>query len=528
VVTDAGGNSVTVARVSGFGTSGQPLFATPVSYPVGTTPVSVTITDLNGDGIPDLLVANQGSNDVSVLFGSLDAQEHWVATAGPRLRSAGSGPIAPNLVSDPSSPGGFDLAITNSDGTIDVLPGRGQGFFDDRTPQIISLGSSVTRGPVFADGLGVLPTQDGGLVAFNEATLTPIGLVFGSAGVNAVAALPDGRLVVAEAGGSVEVLQLDASGQFRVSESVTTGIPSEPDALAILESAAGIEGLVTQAGTDNILVFDFPSASISTPGANNPFPPLPQSTPPGPGAVPLSEAPLVVVVTLLSGGLPESSPASNTLPGNPEAGPAAFPPVSGDETQAAEQVVAVLAASEGPDPIEALRDRDERLYQPGEEDQAVTPPGPSAAAALAPANAPRALAAIDTVWEDLSWLQPQPLGRPDAALPDPAARTSLAGTVEPLPEAPAREDASPAETKVAQAEQVEIRQGTGTPGPERPAEAAARSDGSVRWSDLAWHAVVLLGALVLPWSGRPGKERSGSRSTGGTLDRRLKEDSRGC
>jgi hypothetical protein len=174
-------------------------------------------------------------------------------------------------------------------------------------------------------------------------------------------------------------------------------------------------------------------------------------------------------------------------------------------------VVAVLDASEGPDPIEALRDRKERLYQPGEEDQDVPGPGPAAAPALAPANAPRALAAIDTVWDDLSWLQPQPLGRPDAAFPDPAVRTPLAGTVEPLPEAPAREDPCPAETKVAQAEQVEIRQGAGTPSPERPTEAGAEPDGSVRVGDLAGHALALLGALALPWPSRYERRRTWRR-----------------
>src|SRR5262249_52969567 len=43
------------------------------SYITGTDPVSVTIASVHGDGIPDLLVADQGSNDVSVFFGAYDA-----------------------------------------------------------------------------------------------------------------------------------------------------------------------------------------------------------------------------------------------------------------------------------------------------------------------------------------------------------------------------------------------------------------------------------------------------------------------
>ena len=89
---------------------------------VGTDPVSVTMAELNGDNVPDMLVVDKGSNDVSVLFGSYDASGNWIGTAGPRLKSSGSGPLAVRLVPDASSPGGNDLAITNQDGTVDVLP----------------------------------------------------------------------------------------------------------------------------------------------------------------------------------------------------------------------------------------------------------------------------------------------------------------------------------------------------------------------------------------------------------------------
>ena len=53
----------------------------PQTYFVGTAPASVTVADINGDGIPDMLIANQGSNDVSVIFGSYDANGDWVGIA---------------------------------------------------------------------------------------------------------------------------------------------------------------------------------------------------------------------------------------------------------------------------------------------------------------------------------------------------------------------------------------------------------------------------------------------------------------
>src|SRR5207245_113403 len=45
-----------------------PSFAAATNFPVGATPRSVATADVNGDGRPDLLVANFISNDVSVLL----------------------------------------------------------------------------------------------------------------------------------------------------------------------------------------------------------------------------------------------------------------------------------------------------------------------------------------------------------------------------------------------------------------------------------------------------------------------------
>ena len=41
-------------------------------FPVGNGPVSVAVGDFNGDGTPDVAVANEGSNTVSVLLGNGD------------------------------------------------------------------------------------------------------------------------------------------------------------------------------------------------------------------------------------------------------------------------------------------------------------------------------------------------------------------------------------------------------------------------------------------------------------------------
>ena len=45
-----------------------PTFAAQQTFATGTCPYSVTAADLNGDGKPDLIVANGSSNTVSVLL----------------------------------------------------------------------------------------------------------------------------------------------------------------------------------------------------------------------------------------------------------------------------------------------------------------------------------------------------------------------------------------------------------------------------------------------------------------------------
>src|SRR5438132_1163801 len=80
-----GGNSVLVSLGSADG-----HLSRRAQFFVGTHPVGLTIADVNGDGVRDLVVANQGSNDVSLLLGQ-GRGDAWTLTQGPRLQ-AGQGP----------------------------------------------------------------------------------------------------------------------------------------------------------------------------------------------------------------------------------------------------------------------------------------------------------------------------------------------------------------------------------------------------------------------------------------------------
>ncbi len=67
-VVNQGLNTISIYRnTASSGSISTGSFAAPVDFATGTTPRSVSIGDLDGDGKPDLAVANRGDNSVSIL-----------------------------------------------------------------------------------------------------------------------------------------------------------------------------------------------------------------------------------------------------------------------------------------------------------------------------------------------------------------------------------------------------------------------------------------------------------------------------
>ena len=103
-VANYGSNDVSVLLGNGDGT-----FQPQVTYAVGSSPVALVAGDFNGDGRPDLAVANYGANDVSVLLGNGDG------TFQPQVTYAvGSSPTA-LVAGDFNGDGRTDLAVANLD-----------------------------------------------------------------------------------------------------------------------------------------------------------------------------------------------------------------------------------------------------------------------------------------------------------------------------------------------------------------------------------------------------------------------------
>ncbi|HTP41680.1 MAG TPA: VCBS repeat-containing protein [Nitrospiria bacterium] len=115
---------------------GPPVFEPPAQYHVGLNPTSILTADLNGDGRPDLITTNLNSNNVSVLLGqppstnpqtglegSADLfKEHVMYDVGVRPRTAALG--------DFNRDGRLDLAVAdNQSDDLTILLGDGKGAF---------------------------------------------------------------------------------------------------------------------------------------------------------------------------------------------------------------------------------------------------------------------------------------------------------------------------------------------------------------------------------------------------------------
>lgn len=89
-------------------------------------PASVVLADFNGDGVPDIATANQGTNNISVL---LSNTQGGYTPAPNSPFAAGAGTIF-LVSSDFNNDGSLDLAAVNgTDSTLTVLLGNGQGGF---------------------------------------------------------------------------------------------------------------------------------------------------------------------------------------------------------------------------------------------------------------------------------------------------------------------------------------------------------------------------------------------------------------
>ena len=189
------------------------------SYAAGSAPFSVTTADLNGDGLPDIIVANQGDDTVDTFIN--DGNGSFAPAVS---HAAGSTPW--DVTTADLGNGRPDIIVADQQSnTIDVLSNEGGGSFAPAVSYAVGFSPlSVTTADLLGNGrqdivattengvLSVLMNQGGG--SFAAATTLSAG--YDNTTVTTADLDGDGRpdIVVADFDGGVEVLMNQGGGSF--------------------------------------------------------------------------------------------------------------------------------------------------------------------------------------------------------------------------------------------------------------------------------------------------------------------------
>jgi hypothetical protein len=137
VVVNNGTNNVSILLGTGTGS-----FGTATNVTVGTGPSGVAVGDYSGDGKIDLAVVNSGGNDVTILVGN--GSGGFAPAAGSPV-AVGSGPVgivAANLTADTQ----LDLAVANvTTNNVTILLNNGSGGFSPAVGSPVSVGAGARR-----------------------------------------------------------------------------------------------------------------------------------------------------------------------------------------------------------------------------------------------------------------------------------------------------------------------------------------------------------------------------------------------
>ncbi|MGC2163812.1 MAG: FG-GAP-like repeat-containing protein [Silvibacterium sp.] len=196
----------------------------------GHSPTSLAVADFNGDGIPDLAVSNWADGTVSILWGVSGLSGVFPTQ---QLLAVGNGPESV-AVGDFNGDGIPDLAVSNAgDGTLGILLNGGGGRFQGQ--KVYQVGTGVRQ----VVPLSALSGQEAGLASVNADTEQAIALADGSTittafnqvqisgtGVHQVEAtyLPNDQSPYAESTSNVISLNLGSS----VNEPQTITFPALP------------------------------------------------------------------------------------------------------------------------------------------------------------------------------------------------------------------------------------------------------------------------------------------------------------
>ena len=232
VVTNRSDNTLSVLLGKPDGT-----FGPKVDYPTGVNPGSVVVADFDGDGNLDVAITNEnciplslprgpicGAGTISILFGNGDGtfQPHTDYATGTRPLSV--------VVSDFNGDGKLDLAVANNvDSTVSIFLGNGDGTFRTRVDYATTANpTSLIAADFNGDSkLDLAVGSEGSLsvlLGIGDGTFQPHAEFPGGASLVAADFNGDGRVDIAAAGDVLYILLGNGSGSFAVAASYPSSI----------------------------------------------------------------------------------------------------------------------------------------------------------------------------------------------------------------------------------------------------------------------------------------------------------------
>jgi hypothetical protein len=281
-IAAAGTASVTVVNPSTGGGMSNVMFfevtpssssialSAPSAFGAGTNPDSAAVGDFNGDGKLDLAVANEGSDNVSILLGNGDGTFQAAVDYG-----AGTDPDSV-AVGDFRGNGKLDLVVANYySNNVSILLGNGDGTFQAAVNYGVSAPTSVAVGDFNGDGkldLAVANVFSVSVLLGNGDGTFQAAVNYGAGAEPAWVAVGDfngdGKLDLAVANvatGNVSVLLGNGDGTFQAAVNYGAGI-GESVAVGDFNGDGRLDLASPSAGVSVLL--QIPLASLSSTSLN--------------------------------------------------------------------------------------------------------------------------------------------------------------------------------------------------------------------------------------------------------------------